>query len=166
MRIRASGFLGLAIVGTAVGLFLASPSSRAQGGGPFAGMAGTWTGGGTITTNNGNKERLRCRARYEVNGSGNGLKQDLRCASDSYRFDLSTTVNHSGGRITGNWSETSRNVNGNISGSVSGGQINARAESASLSALLSVTTRGDRQTVNIRSPGSEISDVSVSLRRG
>jgi hypothetical protein len=168
MRLLASRFLGLSIATTAiaVGIFLVAPPSRAQNGGPFAGMAGSWTGTGTITTNNGNSERLRCRARYVVSGGGNGLQQDLRCASDSYRFDLSTTVSHSGGRLSGTFSETSRNVNGKISGTINGGNINARAESSAITAVLSVSTRGDRQSVSIRAPGSEISEVSVSLRRG
>ena len=30
--------------------------------GPFAGMAGSWTGGGTLTMSDGQRERLRCRA--------------------------------------------------------------------------------------------------------
>ncbi|MCC6889871.1 MAG: hypothetical protein IT536_15175 [Hyphomicrobiales bacterium] len=153
-----------AVIAGSVSL-LASPG-EAQHGGPFSSMAGSWSGGGTLTTSSGNSERLRCRARYTVSGGGNSLHQDLRCASDSYRFDLTTNVTHSGGSLSGTFSETSRNVFGNITGRVSGGEIRARAESQAINAILSVTTRGDRQSVSINAPGAEISQVSVSLRRG
>lgn len=156
-----------ATVGLAAGglSLLTSPGS-AQRGGPFAGMAGNWSGGGTLTTSSGNNERLRCRAHYEVGAGGNSLKQALRCASDSYRFDINSNVSHSGGNITGTWSEVSRNVFGNMTGRVSGGEIRARVESQAINAILSVVTRGDRQSVTINAPGAEISQVSVSLRRG
>ena len=31
---------------------------------PFAGLAGSWTGSGSISLSDGSKERLRCRATY------------------------------------------------------------------------------------------------------
>src|ERR1043165_1842546 len=89
-----------------------SPASHAQSG-PFAGMAGVWSGGGTVTLDDGSSERIRCRATYAVGAGGNGLNQSLTCASDSYRFNLSSNVIARGGSLSGTWSETSRNVNGN-----------------------------------------------------
>jgi len=50
----------------------------------------------------GRTERLRCRATYRVDGSGTGLQQSLRCASDSYKFDLSSDLVTQGSRISGN----------------------------------------------------------------
>ena len=41
---------------------------------PFAGMAGVWSGGGTITLDSGASERIRCRATYAVSSGGDGLK--------------------------------------------------------------------------------------------
>ena len=40
--------------------------AHAQSGGPFAGMAGNWSGGGTVTLDDGSSERIRCRATYAV----------------------------------------------------------------------------------------------------
>jgi len=40
-------------------------ASYAQSG-PFAGMAGNWSGGGTVTLDDGSTERIRCRASYAV----------------------------------------------------------------------------------------------------
>src|SRR3979409_251777 len=69
--------------------------------GPFAGMAGTWSGGGTVTLDDGSSERIRCRASYAVGMGGNGLNQSLTCASDSYRFNLASNVVANGGGPSG-----------------------------------------------------------------
>src|SRR4051794_19718036 len=37
--------------------------SRAQSG-PFAPLAGSWSGAGTVTLDDGSTERIRCRAKY------------------------------------------------------------------------------------------------------
>ena len=74
---------------------LAAPAS------PFAAMAGTWSGGGVLQTTDGQQEQLRCRASYEVAGSGEQLRLNLRCASASYNFDLASEVEYRGGAISG-----------------------------------------------------------------
>src|SRR5882757_1723909 len=45
--------------------FVPLSASHAQSG-PFSGMAGVWSGGGTITLDDGSTERIRCRATYAV----------------------------------------------------------------------------------------------------
>ena len=57
--------------------------------GPFVGMSGSWSGAGTITMTNGATERIRCKAAYVVNAAGKVVQQTLRCASDSYRMEVS-----------------------------------------------------------------------------
>ena len=37
---------------------------------PFTAMAGTWSGGGVLSTTDGQQEQLRCRASYDVAGTG------------------------------------------------------------------------------------------------
>ena len=63
---------------------------------PFAGLAGAWNGSGRIEMQNGNGERIRCRARYSVSQVGEVLVQELRCASDSYKFDVNSTSQSNG----------------------------------------------------------------------
>ena len=133
--------------------------------GPFAGLSGSWSGGGFIKLGSGQRERLRCRANYNVGENGTRLEQSLRCASDSYRFDVNSNIVSEGGTLSGSWTETSRNASGGMSGRVSGGQIQARIDSAGFSASLTVNTRGDRQSVTIESPGHEVTEVSVALTR-
>src|ERR1700747_3620276 len=48
-----------------LGASMAPSPGHAQSG-PFAGMAGSWGGGGTVTLDDGSKERIRCRAAYAV----------------------------------------------------------------------------------------------------
>jgi hypothetical protein len=134
--------------------------------GPFESLAGTWSGSGLITMRDGAHERIRCRGTYAVQSAGNRMQQELRCASDSYKFETSTNITQSGDQLLGNWSENTRHVAGRVSGRATDGSIRARAEGDTFTALLAVTTRGDRQAVSIQSPGSEVSEVSISLTRG
>jgi hypothetical protein len=144
---------------------LHSPAPSHAQHGPFAGLSGSWSGGGFIRLASGQRERLRCRANYQVAENGTRLQQSLRCASDSYRFDVNSNIVSEGGALTGSWSETSRNVSGSVSGRVNGSQIQARIDGAGFSASLVVNTRGDRQFVTIESPGHEVTEVSVTLTR-
>jgi hypothetical protein len=133
--------------------------------GPFMGLSGSWSGSGTVVLSNGSTERIRCRANYAVGRDGNTFQQELRCASDSYKFELRGNVSHSGGQISGTWSEATRNTGGNISGRASEGQVQALVLGPAFAANLAVTTRGDRQSVSIRSEGTEVTQVSISLNR-
>src|SRR4051794_4198183 len=101
---------------------ISGSASFAQSG-PFAGMAGIWSGGGTVTLDDGSTERIRCRATYAVGSGGNGLNQSLTCASDSYRFNLSSNVVAQGSALSGTWSEATRGVSGTLEGRGSGGNF-------------------------------------------
>lgn len=141
-----------------------SSASHAQAGGPFAGMAGVWSGGGTVTLDDGSTERIRCRATYAVGAGGSGLQQTLTCASDSYRFNLTSNVTAQGSAVSGTWAETSRNIQGSIEGRSGPGVIQVVANAPGFSANISLTTRGNRQSVVIRSE-SQFKSASISLTR-
>jgi hypothetical protein len=147
-----------------IGLCLATPRAYAQSG-PFVGMAGSWSGGGKIDLNNGPSERIRCRASYAVGGGGGTLQQQLRCASDSYRFEVSSTVESRGGSLSGSWSEATRNVSGQISGRAAGGHIRARVDAGVFVADLTVNTSGNQQSVAIVPQGTDIRIVAVTMSR-
>lgn len=165
MKLFGSSLFGQAIKSAGVGavLMLSVTASHAQSG-PFAGFNGAWSGNGTVALSDGTTERIRCKADYKVNGSGLGLKQTLRCASDSYKFDLTSDVTSQGDRISGNWSEASRNVNGNLQGTAGGGRIEVFVEAAGFAANLTLTTTGNRQSVQISSKG-EIRGVNITMVR-
>ena len=134
-------------------------------GGPFAGLAGSWSGSGTVTTTSGASERIRCRATYAVGGGGNSLRQSLTCASDSYKMNVSSDIEAQGGTLSGRWSEATRGVSGAVSGRVSGGVIQATVQGPTFSAGVGVNTRGGRQSVTITSQSGEIRTVSITLSR-
>jgi hypothetical protein len=131
---------------------------------PFANYAGNWSGSGTITIAEGGTERIRCRGTYSVDGSGNNLHQVLRCASDSYKFELTSDIAAKGSNVTGSWSEASRGVNGTVEGSISNGEVNALVQTNGYAASFNVTTRGNKQSVNISSKG-ELRGVTISLAK-
>jgi len=132
---------------------------------PLRALAGSWAGGGVISMASGEQERLRCRASYDVDGGGTALRLNLRCASDSYNFDLSSQIDYRSGAISGEWTESSRNASGTIEGRAAGDHIEAAATGPGFSANLSLTTRGSRQIVTIRPQGGDISAVSLELSR-
>lgn len=132
---------------------------------PFANFAGNWAGNGTISIADGGTERIRCRGTYTVGSGGNNLHQVLRCASDSYKFELTSDVSASGSSISGSWNEASRNVNGSVQGSINNGEINALVQTNGYAATFNVVTRGNKQSVNISSKG-ELRGVTISLARG
>jgi hypothetical protein len=159
LAFKAAAIAAVALVGAA--------ARAAQGeSGPFSALYGTWLGPGVIKVSNGTSERIRCRSAYERAGTAS-LHLRLRCASDSYNFDLTGTVVDEGGPISGVWSETTRNASGTIRGhsSSNGRQIQAVAQGAAFTANLTLTTRGDRQSILMLSPGTELSEVTISLER-
>jgi hypothetical protein len=145
-------------------LLLSVSTSYAQSR-PFAGFDGAWSGNGTISLSDGSSERIRCRASYKVDGTGLGLKQTLRCASDSYKFDLSSDVTSQGNRISGNWSEASRNIVGNLQGTAGAGKIEVFVEAPGFNASLLMRTNGSKQTIQISSKG-DIRGVSITMVKG
>ena len=150
----------------AVLISLSALQGRAAPAGPFAGMAGSWSGVGNLTMTNGGQEQLRCRANYRVGGNGSAMQLGLRCASDSYNFNLVGDVESDGRAVSGSWSETTRNANGTVSGRVDGNRIQVVARSNIFSAGLSLVTRGNRQSVAIQPQGTEVSEVSITLAKG
>ena len=126
---------------------LAASTGHAQSG-PFAGMAGNWSGGGTVTLDDGSKERIRCRATYQV--SGPDMNMSLTCASDAYRFNLTASVVDQGGVVSGTWAETSRNVGGTLQGRGGGGNFQVVASAAGFNADISLRTAGNKQSVSIK----------------
>jgi hypothetical protein len=154
--------LGSAVLAASM-MLLASPGQAQSG--PFANMAGAWTGTGKILIKDGGSESIRCRATYTVGGTGASMGQVLRCASDSYRFDLTTNVTASGSNLSGSWSETSRNVNGTLGGRINGGDIEALVEANGFAASLNMRTQGNKQVIAIRSQNTDLRGVDITLTR-
>ena len=174
MKLMARFFLKLsanclkaALFASAILLIPAQGNTEPGSGTPFAGLSGHWSGAGTVTMANGATKRIRCKAAYAVNATGKAVEQTLRCASDSYRFEINSNVISEGGSLSGSWAEATCGVAGNISGRASGAEILVNVAGAGFTAHLDLRTQGDRQSVTIRPQGgTDVTAVSIALRKG
>ena len=139
-------------------------SGPVQAAGPFNGIVGLWRGSGVVTYASGAKERLRCRAQYVQNDEDN-LQQALKCASDSYAFQINAYFEHISGTLTGYWEELVHDVNGKVSGTAREGLIKGSLHGPGFVARLIVTTTGNLQKVKIETPDQEIRVVDINLRK-
>ena len=115
---------------------------------------------------NDSAERIRCRASYAVDPSGRAAQQSLRCASASYRLEVSSNVVSKGGSLSGSWMEATRGVSGNITGRASASQIAANVWGAGFAARLDILTRDGNQSVTIiPQQGTDVAAVSIALHR-
>jgi len=142
------------------------PTAAATG--PFADFSGTWSGTGTVRTGGNAPERIRCNANYRQRGSSqHEVDLQLRCASDSYNFDLAGQFTADDrNEITGQWTERSRNTGGTAIGRANGERLDVHVESGGFAADLVMVTRNRRQSVTIDSQGGgQTVKASISLSR-
>jgi hypothetical protein len=160
----------IAILGCSAVLLLAAgagmqPARAATG--PFTGFDGKWSGTGKVRTQE-KTERIRCDANYRVaDSSGYQAKLELTCKSDSYSFDLVGDFEADASeKISGRWTERSRNIGGTVIGQARGDRIQILVESSAFAANLVMLTRGSRQSVSIDSRGGgQVVKASIDLRR-
>ena len=162
---RTNGPSGVPLRGTLALILLTSSVGFAQAAGPFSSFEGNWTGTGVITIDNGAKEKLRCRAHYDVGGGGSTLTQNLTCASDSYKFNVVSKVAAEGETISGDWAETSRNAKGHITGRIGPTQISAQVNGLGFTASIGIAARGGQQSVTISPTGTDIKNVLVTMSK-
>lgn len=169
MRI-ASSFLSprFALTMGVAAAMLASVAVLPAAAGPFADFPGSWSGTGKIRVQGQSPERLRCKATYRARGSSdNQIDLQLTCDSDSYKFDLVGDFEvDDGNKLTGHWSENSRNVGGSAIGNVRGDRMQIHIESSAFSANLNLTTKGRSQKISFDAHGGgQVVDSSITLSR-
>ncbi len=156
------------LTAAAAAFMLLASSSYSEKVNPFTKFGGNWTGSGLIYLSNGTKEKIRCRAGFTPADLMNlvSLKLELRCAGDSYNFEIRSELNYASGAVTGSWTEMSRGINGQVTGTVNDEKINAVAESQTFQATIELISQSEsKQQVRITSPGSEMTDVLIGLNR-
>lgn len=168
MRSRQTRALPLRVAAAILLLGLAAlasnGASHAQGAGQLRTFQGRWSGAGTLARDNGAVERLRCQADYVVLPPS-GLRQTISCRGDRTNFDFVSNVAEIGGELSGDWLEINRNARGSLAGRLTGSGIAARVDGAGFSAEISIGLKANRQSVDIRSHGGDISRLSISLAR-
>jgi len=142
-----------------------APATVSQAETPLSALAGTWSGGGQVQLGDGRSERLSCRAFYTPKEGGASLGMAIRCASPSYKIELRSSLQYSGGRLSGSWEERSFNAGGTISGRASPGSLQLNF-TGNVNGAMSLTFSGSSQRVSITSAGGGFSSVSLSLSRG
>jgi len=165
MPLSHAGIFGCCVLLSA--LYVMPPPARAQSG-PFAEFAGSWSGTGTLRPENGATERIRCTAMYRPSGrSQRDIDLQLRCASDSYNFDLSGQFSaDEQNQISGRWTERSRSTGGTAVGNAQGDRLQLHIESAGFAADVVMVTKNRRQSVDIDSHGAgQIVRASITLNR-
>lgn len=143
------------------------PVARAADG-PFHEFDGSWSGNGTLRPSNGAAERIRCNATYRPRGSSqHEIDLQLRCASDSYNFDLSGQFTaDEQNQVSGRWTERTRSVGGTAVGNAQGDRLQIHVESSGFAADMVIVTRNRRQSVSIDSQGGgQIVKASITLSR-
>jgi hypothetical protein len=154
-------------LGLAAALIAVATQAQAQAGrGPFAIFPGSWSGGGALSLASGAVERLHCTAAYRLDDGGATLMQNLDCASDSYKFDLTNQFQATGSDIAGQWLEVTRHAQGTIAGRVNGGHVEGTVTGPGFTATFSLQARANQQQVLIRVQGGDITQISAALVRG
>ena len=117
---------------------------------------------------NGRHEPIKCRASYDAPEEQNKLQLNIHCASDSYNFDLRGSAAYAAGAITGTWSESTRKAAGTLSGKVEGVGFEVVAKGPTFTANLNLVTRGDKQSVTIKSQDAQadVQGATITLQRG
>jgi len=112
--------LALAACAVALGVAVGAPAqSLAE-----AGLAGSWTGVGTIRLPSGNSEAVRCRVRFR--GSGNSYSMTATCATSSQRAEQTAVLQRvSANRYSGSFHNAEYNYTGAISVTVKGNKASA-----------------------------------------
>jgi hypothetical protein len=131
----------------------------------FDSVAGSWSGSGSMKPSDGPRERVRCKIDYVPKNAGQSVKMNVRCASDAYKMDLSANIDEDGTTLSGNWFESQYRQGGRVSGQNVNGLIEAKVESDTITALLTVHTKGNQQSFVMDSPGAWVSHVSIDLVR-
>ena len=129
---------------------------------PFAALAGSWSGRGTITILSG-LEHATCEAVYEV--GGNAAKLSLKCATESFRLNLASSVVETDGTISGTWSEYGFGTSGSVSGRVDQDRIGLAASVVGAQVLIIIATQRDRQTVSLRTSSPFVTGGDLVLVR-
>ena len=114
--VRSTMHLAAVLVGVVSSSVPAHAERASQAGGTFGELMGSWAGTGTVNLANGSSERIRCNAAYATGSDSSNLRSVIRCASDSYKFELASDVTNQGGKLAGAWRESTRNIAGQIAG--------------------------------------------------
>jgi hypothetical protein len=133
---------------------------------PFAELPGRWVGEGRIGMAEGKMESVKCRATYFVNGTGNELKQNIRCASAGGKVEVKSNVIAKDGKLSGTWNELVYNLGGDMTGEVTQRGFRIAVRGGDLTANMDVIVMNNRQIVEIQFFNSSLRGLTLILKKG
>lgn len=153
-------------LGTVATISVADVSRATAALDPIASLAGRWSGLGTVVPASGTAENFKCVITYLPERDGAAMKQNLRCKSDSYRLETSTTLEVSGKALTGRWEEKVHGLDGSVSGVVTSDGFDVVLAGRFFRARMAVSGTGCEQSVRVSPERTDyIREVSASLRK-
>lgn len=124
-------------------------------------LPGRWTGWGSVTLTSGQSEQLKCVATYFVEGPA--VRQNLRCASQSYKIDAVANLSVANGRVTGQWEERTWSVGGSVTGRATDRGFDLAINGPNFGAAMLVGGTSCKQSINIMPKGFEIQRIALNL---
>ena len=150
--------VGLAIAAAA--MLALAPAMAADS--PFGGLSGSWGGSGVIKYTDGSSEKMRCNARYS--GAAADLSMSINCSNSARNINVSGRLHSSGGRVSGDWSESNLGLSGSASGKAVPGRLSLGL-GGSVAGSLSVSFSGSQQSVSITVQGGALQSVNMNLAK-
>lgn len=128
---------------------------------PFKKVAGAWRSAGATAIIKGNKEKIKCRAKYSV--PGKSVILNLKCSGPGYYINVNVDARVIGSKVNGSWSETQFGKSGSLSGRASSKHSNLSFVGSGVKGVMSLAlSSSTRHYISIRANGNK---VSIPLRR-
>ncbi len=129
---------------------------------PFKTLLGSWKGNGTFSLQDGTRERISCNAYYT--GGGSQLRLAILCSSPSNKIHMRGKLSYNGGRLTGSWEERTYHAEGVLKGKATNKSLKMSI-SGVVTGSMNVSFSKRRQSVQIKTTGSNLKTVSIKLAR-
>ena len=158
---HSSFFTGIVSALLLVIAFTFTGSASASAANPFKKVAGSWRSAGAVATISGNRERVKCRARYKV--PGKKVAFSLKCSGPGYFINVRVNARVNGGSVSGSWSESKYAKSGSLNGQASKFRSNLSFWGGGISGSMSISLKSSRRhTMVIHAAGNKI---VIPLRR-
>lgn len=132
---------------------------------PLEGMAGYWSGNGSVALNSGKTERVKCAVTYKVGDAGSQIKQSMRCASPDYTINAQADLRVRGDQVSGNWEEKTYSATGQVSGRYAGSSLTLNIKGANFTAAMNLSLSDCKQTISITPQGLDVNRISIALAK-
>lgn len=128
-------------------------------------LDGRWSGWGQVKMSNGSSEQVKCVATFFVQGTGTAVRQNLRCASSSYKIDVRADLAVSGETVSGSWEERNHSNTGRLSGRLSGSTFKLAISGQALSADMTMSASTCKLNINIAPEAYNVDRIAIGLRK-